>query len=65
MKISLNENAEFVEKIRTAIAKRDGHCPCAFVTSDDTLCMCKEFRDLIADPEFEGYCHCKLYYKEK
>lgn len=18
-----------------------------------------------ADPEFEGYCHCKLYYKEK
>ena len=19
----------------------------------------------IADPEFEGYCHCRLYYKEK
>ena len=19
----------------------------------------------IADPDFEGYCHCKLYYKEK
>ena len=27
--------------------------------------MCKEFRDQIADPEFEGYCHCMLYYKEK
>ena len=25
----------------------------------------KEFRDQIADPEFEGYCHCRLYYKEK
>ena len=23
------------------------------------------FRDQIADPEFEGYCHCMLYYKEK
>jgi hypothetical protein len=27
--------------------------------------MCQEFRDQIADPEFEGYCHCRLYYKEK
>ena len=21
--------------------------------------------DQIADPSFEGYCHCRLYYKEK
>jgi hypothetical protein len=27
--------------------------------------MCKEFREQIADPEFEGYCHCLLYYKSK
>jgi len=27
--------------------------------------MCKEFRDQIADENFEGYCHCLLYYKEK
>jgi len=27
--------------------------------------MCKEFREQIADPDFEGYCHCMLYYKEK
>lgn len=25
--------------------------------------MCKEFRDQIADPEYEGFCHCMLYYK--
>ena len=25
----------------------------------------KEFRDQIADPDFEGYCHCMLYYKSK
>jgi len=27
--------------------------------------MCKEFRDQIADPDFEGFCHCMLYYKYK
>ena len=25
--------------------------------------MCQEFKDQIADPDFEGYCHCMLYYK--
>ena len=25
----------------------------------------EEFRDQIADPDYEGYCHCLLYYKEK
>ena len=32
---------------------------------DENICMCQEFRDQIADPNFEGYCHCRLYYKEK
>ena len=31
--------------------------------TEDTKCMCKEFRDQIKDPNFEGYCHCLLYYK--
>jgi len=31
----------------------------------DNKCMCKEFRDQIADPNFEGYCYCGLYYKSK
>ena len=25
----------------------------------------KEFRDQINDPDFEGFCHCMLYYKSK
>ena len=32
--------------------------------SEDTKCMCKEFREQIADPDFKGYCHCMLYYKD-
>ena len=25
----------------------------------------KEFREQMKDPNFEGYCHCMLYYKTK
>ena len=44
---------------------KNGHCPCKLEISDDTLCMCAEFKEQIADPDYEGYCHCRLYYKEK
>lgn len=65
MEIRLNENAALVAKIRQGILEKEGHCPCKLETSEDTYCMCKEFRDQIADPSFEGYCHCMLYYKER
>jgi hypothetical protein len=25
--------------------------------------MCQEFKNPVADPRFEGVCHCMLYYK--
>ncbi|MBR3087185.1 MAG: ferredoxin thioredoxin reductase catalytic beta chain [Kiritimatiellae bacterium] len=65
MKITINENREVVERIRAGLTKRGGYCPCRLQKIEDNLCMCKEFRDQIADPEFEGYCHCRLYHKEK
>ena len=65
MKIRLNEDRAMVEKIRAGILKREGYCPCRFDKIEENYCMCQEFRDQIADPEFEGYCHCMLYYKEK
>lgn len=64
MKIRFNEDEELVEKIREGLLKRGGYCPCKINKSADTYCMCKEFRDQIADPEFEGFCHCRYYYKE-
>ena len=59
------ENKEIVERIREGIKRKNGHCPCRREETEDTMCMCKEFRDQIADPEYEGYCHCMLYYKSK
>ncbi len=65
MKIRLNPDQELVNTVKAGLAARGNHCPCVREMSDDTLCMCKQFREQIADPEFEGYCHCMLYYKEK
>ena len=65
MRIIYNEDREVVERLREALAKKDGYCPCRIQRIEDNKCMCKEFRDQIADPDYEGYCHCLLYYKEK
>ena len=64
-KIRLNENEEIVRTIREGLAAKGGYCPCRVEIKEEYKCMCQEFRDQIADPNFEGYCHCMLYYKEK
>ncbi len=65
MAVKLNENKEIVAKIKEGLAKKEGFCPCKLGKQPENKCMCKEFRDQIADPDFEGYCHCMLYYKTK
>ena len=65
MAIRLNEDKEIVVRIREGLKMKGGYCPCRLEKSEDNKCMCKEFRDQIADPNYEGYCHCLLYYKEK
>ena len=65
MKIRLNADAEVVRTVKEGLKAKDGYCPCRLARTEANKCMCKEFRDQIADPDFEGYCHCMLYYKEK
>ena len=65
MKISLNPDAEIVKAVKEGLEAKGGSCPCRIEKSEDFKCMCKEFREQIEDPDFEGYCHCMLYYKSK
>ncbi len=65
MKITLNPDKEAVKFLKDGLKKSGGYCPCRRERIEDNKCMCKEFRDQIADPDFEGFCHCMLYYKEK
>ena len=64
-RIRLNENAEVVATVREGLAKNNGYCPCRSGKTEENKCICQEFRQQLADPDFEGYCHCMLYYKEK
>ena len=63
MKVRLNENQEIVNAIKEGLEKTGGYCPCRIERTEENKCMCQEFRDQIDDPEYEGYCHCMLYYK--
>ncbi|MBR4372389.1 MAG: hypothetical protein IKS92_15165 [Victivallales bacterium] len=65
MGIRLNEDKEVVAMIREGLKAKGGYCPCRLQRTEENKCICKEFRDQMADPNFEGYCHCRLYYKFK
>ena len=65
MKIIFNEDEKVIAAIREGLKRKDGYCPCKIQRIPENICMCEEFRNQIADPDFEGYCHCRLYYKFK
>ena len=65
MKVKLNENKEVVKTVKEGLKQTGGYCPCRMERTEENKCMCREFREQIEDPDFEGYCHCMLYYKEK
>lgn len=57
--IKVTQDKELENAIRKALKDNDGYCPCRVQKTEDTKCMCKEFREQI-----NGECHCGLYYKE-
>ena len=62
--VRLNPDAAYVAKLREVMSGNGGYCPCRIQRTPENLCMCAEFRSQLADPNFSGYCHCKLYYKD-
>lgn len=60
MRIKVTDDIELKEKIRQALKDNNGYCPCRLEKTEDTKCMCKEFRK-----QEYGTCHCGLYVKEK
>jgi hypothetical protein len=52
------ESADDIHRITKAIRENDGYCPCALDKTEDTKCMCLEFREMES-----GVCPCGLYKK--
>lgn len=65
MKVTLNPDKNVVKSIKEGLKRTGGYCPCRIKRTEEYKCMCQEFKDQINDPEFEGFCHCLLYYKSK
>lgn len=59
MKIKVSEDTTLVNNIRNLLKENDGYCPCSVLKSEDTKCMCKDFRE----QQIPGPCHCGLYEK--
>ena len=64
-KFKLNEDKKIVDLIREGLKAKGGYCPCRVAKTEENKCICKEFREQLEDPDFEGFCHCGLYYKPK
>ena len=60
MTVKKTKNTERRSEIEEAIRANDGYCCCAIVKNQDTKCMCKDFREKIANG-YIGECHCGLY----
>lgn len=65
MSIKITSNKEIRDTVLAGLKRNKDkygkkYCPCSLVREDDTVCMCKEFREME-----EGTCHCQLYVKTK
>ena len=58
MKIQLTNDIELREQIQQALKANNNYCPCQIKQTEDTKCVCKEFRE-----QESGPCHCGLYIK--
>lgn len=64
MNLTKNPDTEWASKIEKALKQNKGYCPCSAVRSEDTKCICADFRQKLNDPTFAGYCHCNYYRKD-
>ena len=58
-----SEDAKIVAAVRSGLIRKEGFCPCRLPKLPEFFCPCDEFKGQMADPEFHGLCHCRLYLK--
>ena len=49
-KFHLNPNEEIVKTIREGLKRTGGYCPCRLQHIPENICICKEFKEQLADP---------------
>ena len=62
-RVALNPDAKLVKVVRDGLVKKGGYCPCRLPKNPEFFCPCDEFKAQLADPDYHGLCHCRLYVK--
>ena len=62
-KVVLNSDEKIVKVVRDGLIRKGGYCPCRLPKNPEFFCPCDEFKGQLADKEFHGLCHCRLYMK--
>lgn len=62
--VVLNPDARMVETVRAGLVRKGGYCPCRLPKTPEFFCPCDEFKRQLADPDYRGLCHCRLYLKK-
>ena len=62
-KVVLNSDEKIVQVVRDGLVRKGGYCPCRLPKNPEFFCPCDEFKGQLADQEFHGLCHCRLYMK--
>ena len=59
LKIIKNPDKKTYDEVTQAVKDNDNYCPCKLERSQDSLCICREFRE----QNEEGECCCGRYVK--
>lgn len=57
------ENPQLTRNVLRGLSAKGGYCPCRLAKTPENFCICEEFRGQLADENFHGPCHCRLYRK--
>ncbi len=62
-KVVLNPEEKVVKVVKDGLVRKEGFCPCRLPKLPEFFCPCDEFKGQLADPDYHGLCHCRLYLK--
>lgn len=59
-KIVLNDDIELVAEVNRQLQETRGYCPCGLSRTPDLKCICKSFKESLANGEITE-CNCGKY----
>lgn len=62
-KVVLNPEGKVVKVVKDGLVRKEGFCPCRLPKLPEFFCPCDEFKGQMADPDYHGLCHCRLFLK--